>query len=451
MSYQYPPSHNGAEMDMSHHSYMSGYPTPTTSSLEVRPALQLHPAQQLPPPPTPLSALFPPLAYPALASARMPLAQRRESLSRASKLKRSVSTPNVRPQGMNDSDSLSLHGEKKRNKLGYHRTSIACGNCRKRKIRCQPRNGDIQNRCEQCIRLKKDCNFYPVDQQPPPAALPRPGVVRSSAVGGGKLASTSASESGHPADGQQHHQQPYHQLASMPSIHSMGPPPTKQEQYPVKQDSYHEEQHKTSSKSSGSRTFGYGQGMASWAPTVAETSSPSTAKGSSGGDMINSSWRNYPQRSPVTPGYSPYAAQPSSATWPAAAAPLGTPVPVPAAATSRPEDGWSAYHPAAAAPTRSLSYDGEQHASQQQYVATTSSRPSYDRRASMASSSDLYHHSPISTTKMEGGVAGGAAPSASYGAWQQQQQPYQGWYGDSSGQPVVSSGAEHPAQVYYGR
>ena len=40
------------------------------------------------------------------------------------------------------------------------------GHCRRRKIRCIPEQGDAQNRCANCIRLKKECNFYPVDQQP---------------------------------------------------------------------------------------------------------------------------------------------------------------------------------------------------------------------------------------------------------------------------------------------
>ncbi len=41
------------------------------------------------------------------------------------------------------------------------------GHCRRRKIRCLLAPGDPQRRCSNCIRLKKECNFYPVDQQPP--------------------------------------------------------------------------------------------------------------------------------------------------------------------------------------------------------------------------------------------------------------------------------------------
>lgn len=41
------------------------------------------------------------------------------------------------------------------------------GHCRRRKIRCLVAEDDPQNRCQNCIRLKKECYFYPVDQQVP--------------------------------------------------------------------------------------------------------------------------------------------------------------------------------------------------------------------------------------------------------------------------------------------
>ncbi|KAH9819757.1 GAL4-like Zn(II)2Cys6 (or C6 zinc) binuclear cluster DNA-binding domain [Teratosphaeria destructans] len=78
-------------------------------------------------------------------------------------LPRSKSTPHLRDKFniMSDSDA-----DKKRNKLGYQRISIACGaHCRRRKIRCLVAEGDPQSRCQNCIRLKKECVFYPVDQQ----------------------------------------------------------------------------------------------------------------------------------------------------------------------------------------------------------------------------------------------------------------------------------------------
>jgi hypothetical protein len=47
--------------------------------------------------------------------------------SKSAKIKRSMSTPNVRGQSSADAAALALSAEKRRNKLGYHRTSVACG------------------------------------------------------------------------------------------------------------------------------------------------------------------------------------------------------------------------------------------------------------------------------------------------------------------------------------
>ena len=48
------------------------------------------------------------------------------SLGMPSTVKRSASTPNVRGQAAADAAGLSF-ADKRRNKLGYHRTSVACG------------------------------------------------------------------------------------------------------------------------------------------------------------------------------------------------------------------------------------------------------------------------------------------------------------------------------------
>ena len=65
---------------------------------------------------------LPPTMMP-LATAAM-LSQRRRRKQSAS-LKRSASTPNVR--GFPNGDAGMTLAEKRRNKLGYHRTSVACG------------------------------------------------------------------------------------------------------------------------------------------------------------------------------------------------------------------------------------------------------------------------------------------------------------------------------------
>ncbi|PGH11570.1 hypothetical protein AJ79_04828 [Helicocarpus griseus UAMH5409] len=70
-------------------------------------------------------------------------------------------------QGLTMDTTAGSAADKKRNKLGYHRTSVACVHCRRRKIRCLLASNDTQGRCENCIKLKKECHFFPVDQQPP--------------------------------------------------------------------------------------------------------------------------------------------------------------------------------------------------------------------------------------------------------------------------------------------
>jgi hypothetical protein len=47
--------------------------------------------------------------------------------------------------------------------------------CRRRKIRCLVAADDSQGRCENCIRLRKECHFLAVDQQPPVEKRSRPG------------------------------------------------------------------------------------------------------------------------------------------------------------------------------------------------------------------------------------------------------------------------------------
>ena len=65
---------------------------------------------------------LPPSMMPITTAAM--LSQRRRRKHSAS-LKRSASTPNVR--GFPNGDAAMTLAEKRRNKLGYHRTSVACG------------------------------------------------------------------------------------------------------------------------------------------------------------------------------------------------------------------------------------------------------------------------------------------------------------------------------------
>ena len=64
---------------------------------------------------------------PALENEPSPVPKNRGMAARPAKIKRSSSTPNVRGQASADAAALALSAEKRRNKLGYHRTSVACG------------------------------------------------------------------------------------------------------------------------------------------------------------------------------------------------------------------------------------------------------------------------------------------------------------------------------------
>ncbi|EGP87671.1 uncharacterized protein MYCGRDRAFT_93114 [Zymoseptoria tritici IPO323] len=107
------------------------------------------------------NASFPPestlLPLPAFAKTGQ-----RPAKSKPSKyLFKSQSTPHLRARNIMSESELQA----KRNKLGYQRISIACAHCRRRKIRCLMSENEGEGRCANCIRLKKECVFYPVDQQ----------------------------------------------------------------------------------------------------------------------------------------------------------------------------------------------------------------------------------------------------------------------------------------------
>jgi hypothetical protein len=112
-------------------------------------------------------------------------------------------------------------------------TKAVQGHCRRRKIRCIPSPADVQGRCVNCIRLKKECSFYPVDQPPTPDARQKQPGSRSSV--GPKMSSASSSPAmapGLPSDmpGQQAQ---YPQMA-MGNVQAMGAPSGK----PSQSDSY---------------------------------------------------------------------------------------------------------------------------------------------------------------------------------------------------------------------
>ncbi|KAI9171479.1 Halotolerance protein 9 [Paramyrothecium foliicola] len=112
--------------------------------------------------------------------------------------RRSFSTPTSSTQQDSASDQgaqTGANGEKKRTKLGYHRTSIACSHCRRRKIRCVT-SPDVPNKCTNCIRLKKVCSFCPVDQQAAGETRPKMSSRNSNGHKNGSASSPSSMTDG---------------------------------------------------------------------------------------------------------------------------------------------------------------------------------------------------------------------------------------------------------------
>ncbi|KAA8630805.1 hypothetical protein SMACR_00394 [Sordaria macrospora] len=408
MSFQYPPPppQNGTDMDIQHSGYMP-YPVPPSGSsgMDLRHSPETG-------------------------------RDRSDSYPFATKPNRSMSTsqtsqPPLTPRDPTTPDQ-GLSGDKRRNKLGYHRTSVACGHCRRRKIRCIPSQNDVQARCVNCIRLKKECSFYPVDQQPPQDTRQK-SVQRSST--GPKVTSTSSSpamQSGIPSEVHGHSNYPHLSLASITNM----PPPMK----PSGTEDYAPDS-KIPPSATSTRSYEYGQhGMANW---MSPDAGPNTSKPS---DM-NPNWRSYPSESSITPAFSPYTPHgPQSATW--SAAPMGS-------EPSRDDLAWSSSgYPAP--PSRSMSFGGGGDGMASQQDPATSQMGGgvgrlYDRKSS-AMSSDIYP-SPIATTipgidtvsgtshDHHSAISAGAVPPAGYASWQQPYQQYSkpaegysAWYGEGGNQ-----------------
>ncbi|KAI1775159.1 hypothetical protein F4818DRAFT_452068 [Hypoxylon cercidicola] len=396
MSYQYPPPRDDPEIDASQTSYMGSHLTPITSAPE---------------------------------GAQMSPARRRDSFSKEFKLKRSVSTPNVRPQGTNEVDhgGSGLPKEKKRNKLGYHRTPIACKHCRKRKIRCkQPETPDVLGRCESCINLQRDCAYTAVNQQPP-SPPPSTGQRQVPSVGT-SLASPSTS----PAMPAGHPEAPpnpsYHQLATIPSMSDMG-----QQAMKSREDETYSPEPKVSPNAPGGRGFHYGHGPSGW--MSAEAGATRTSHDAHGG-----SWAGFAHSLPETADYSSsYAPAPQTASaWgPANSLELGR------INTAGNGGAWKAYPTT----TRSISYSDDQ------YAASPSS-PTRPYDGSLSAGAATPHPT-------YGGAAGGGwAQTYPYATTTKpHEHDYGAWYGADQGPQhspeahVSSVAAEDPSQagaMYYG-
>ncbi|CAK7202195.1 hypothetical protein SEUCBS139899_004917 [Sporothrix eucalyptigena] len=419
--------------------------------------------------------------------------ERRDSLSKSSsvnmKLKRTSSTPVVTPQDPNmsmsqqqglsqpDHAALSLAAEKRRNKLGYHRTSVACGHCRRRKIRCIPSPADIQGRCVNCIRLKKECSFYPVDQQPPPDA--RKNSTSRSSVGHHPPAAASASASASAPIMPAPVQLPLPSLATLPDPDPRGRPqqstqqltmPSIQTMAPPSMKSSSGEPFSPDPKMSGRQSFDYGHsGMTNW---MSADASPSSSKP---GDL---SWRSYPQESPITPAFSPYTshAAPPSATWTPQSETTGrggedlgwSYPPPPPRSLSFGSDTMSSHHSQhqqQAYPSISQMTSGHHQSSHSSSGNGRSSSSSYDRKAAAAAMSDMYQSQttipgvdsiPGTTLDHHVSLTAGAVGTTAYASWQQPysyskdaSDAYVGW-ADHSATPA-SEGHAASSMYYTGR
>ncbi len=307
------------------------------------------------------------------------------------------------------------------------------GHCRRRKIRCIPAPADPQNRCSNCIRLKKECNFYPVDQQPPPDPRRRGSKAQSGTERTSEESSSPSTSSGQLPEMSQ--TLPYPNL-NMPPIQDLGGPHMKRQ----RTESFSPETKGANSRHlpqqifsndcavvTSSRNFEYNHGPTNWmAPDV----SPSTKAPPP--DVPQSFWRVNPQDSPLTPAFSPFTPNlpiPPPQNWPA---------PHPEA-SPRDDISWSV-------PQRSISFSNiEGLQSHNHQYAQYSHQPSqpvadhYTTKPRVLQSSGMYPP-PISTTGSaisppETSSAGGpdnpqhphsasSLPPVQFSSWQQPY-PYQ--------------------------
>ncbi|WQF78269.1 Putative zn(2)Cys(6) fungal-type DNA-binding domain-containing protein [Colletotrichum destructivum] len=394
MSYQYPPPlpSSGPEMEVSHPGYAPDYGAPAPVPSLMDPGIQ-----------------------------DRTLKERKESFSQASlKLKRSMSTPNVRPRQANASDpnQSGLPGDKKRNKLGYHRTSVACGHCRRRKIRCIASPAFGESRCINCIRLKKECSFFPVDQPPLPQTTDPRHRAPSRTPAGSKVTSASSSPAmvaGQSPDvAQRHH---FHPDAGSPAS-GMAPPPVQLSAF----DNLGPEATMSSGvTASASRVFGFSNQSVAWmSPEVSPSSTTQP-------NERTEPWKSHTEQSPTTPSFSPYTSQPPPlANW-------GNPDP------NGPGDmGYSSF-----APGSSMTYPRGTPLPPQNLMMTQQNRQL--GRKSSAMSEDIYPtHIATQFPNMEphnASLSAGAIPSSGYSSWVPPPFPYatphegyEGWtYEESEG------------------
>ncbi|RGP59248.1 hypothetical protein FLONG3_11243 [Fusarium longipes] len=295
-------------------------------------------------------------------------------------------------------------GEKKRNKLGYHRTSVACGHCRRRKIRCIASPNDTQGRCINCIRLKKDCSFFPVDQASIDDSRSKQGSRASTGAKGNSATSSPATPISKPVE------QPKKARTSFVPSTKRPVPITVPTTGEITRAAGFQPQAIASAPSPMSKTpvETSNQASGSWMITTSDQS-PSTSS------ELSAPWPTYASGSPMSAQLSPF----TSVTHSPSGWPPGNPESVP---QGNIDTSWGQF----ASPARSMSYGGEplnsNHPSQYSLIAPGRQ---FERRPSALS--DAY------TTPVDGVIPGfdgssmntpvsfpsGALPPANYATWDQ--------------------------------
>ncbi|KAF4775484.1 hypothetical protein HER10_EVM0011036 [Colletotrichum scovillei] len=307
---------------------------------------------------------------------------------------------------ISDSSQSGQAGDKKRNKLGYHRTSVACGHCRRRKIRCIMSEVQGDGRCRNCIRLKKDCSFFPVDQAPSqmteakPKAQPRP-------AGGSNTASASSSPvvlPGQAPEGSQHYQ--HHQGGVLPSPQNVLPTTI---QTSAAGNLGQDPTVPVSSTTTSSQPYDFAN------PQITNWASPdiSSNYATKSGDLRETK-KPYAEQSPITPSpsFSPYTSQaPPSASWSNADINAQNNMGYSSFTIGNP----MAYPRGTQIPT--------------QYPTMSQQGRQFPRRSSTVMTTDMYTN-PIATSfpTMDPhtvSMSAGANPPSGYGTWPQQQQQQQ--------------------------
>jgi hypothetical protein len=76
-----------------------------------------------------------------------------------------VSAYSVLPGQQTGSKGNGSDDDKPRNKLNYLRAPVACLHCRRRKIRCKPKEVQENGRCDSCVKLDRECVYLPVSEE----------------------------------------------------------------------------------------------------------------------------------------------------------------------------------------------------------------------------------------------------------------------------------------------